>query len=331
VRTPQGPRSKRRRGRANSDAERRALAKASGRRKGPPPRAPRPGFAVLATDGGSRGNPGPAAIGYELTGADGTILAAHAEPIGVAGANVAEYRALIAGLEHAARLGLDRVDARCDARLVVDHVTGGREPANPRLRELCDRVRDAAERIGTVVVTWVPAESNGRAHALVAEALALDPTVIEPLPPSDPLAEAALHTFMEEMSSRWLGRPATADDVAEGMREFPSDDLEPPEGLFLVAHRNGVAMGCAGLRTAGDGVGEVKRVWVSPASRRQGLGRRLMAEIERHARERGLRELRLDTRSDLVEARRLYESLGYREIEPFGDNPYAGHWFAKRL
>ena len=172
---PQRRRPARRRGRANSDAERRALAKASGRPTGPPPRAPRPGYAVLSTDGGSRGNPGPAAIGYVLAAADGTLLAAHGETIGVAGANVAEYRALLAGLEHACRLGLDRVDARCDARLVVEHVTGGREPTNPRLRELCHAAREAAERIGTVALTWVPAEANGRAHALVAEALATQP------------------------------------------------------------------------------------------------------------------------------------------------------------
>jgi ribonuclease HI len=87
-------------------------------------------------------------------------------------ANVAEYRALLAGLEYASGLGLDRVDARCDARLVVEHVTGAREPANPRLREVCNAVREAAQRIGTVVFTSVPAEANGRAHALVAEALA---------------------------------------------------------------------------------------------------------------------------------------------------------------
>ena len=60
---------------------------------------------------------------------------------------------------------------RCDARLIVEQVTGGRDPANPRLRGLCNAVRDAAERIGTVVFTWVPAEANGRAHALVAGAL----------------------------------------------------------------------------------------------------------------------------------------------------------------
>jgi ribonuclease HI len=129
---------------------------------------------VLSTDGGSRGNPGPAAIGYVLAAANGTVLAAHGESIGIAGANVAEYRALLAGLECASGLGVDRVDARCDARLVIEHVTGRREPANPRLRELCAAVREQAERIGSVVFTWVPAESNGRAHALVAEALATE-------------------------------------------------------------------------------------------------------------------------------------------------------------
>jgi ribonuclease HI len=168
VAAPQRRRSERRRGRANSDAERRALAKASGRRSGPPPR---PGFAVLSTDGGSRGNPGPAAIGYVLAAADGALLAADGRAIGVAGANVAEYRALLAGLEHARALGLDRVDVRCDARLIVEQASGGREPVDPRLRELCASVRAVAQRIGTVVFTWVPAEANGRAHALVAEAL----------------------------------------------------------------------------------------------------------------------------------------------------------------
>jgi ribonuclease HI len=164
-------RKPRRPGRANSDAERRALAKASGRRSRPPPPPPRPGFALLCSDGGSRGNPGPAAIGYVLAAADGTRLAARGEAIGVAGASVAEYLALLAGLEHAAGLGLSRVEARCDARLVVEHVTGAREPANPRLRELCAAVRDAAERIGSVRFTWVPAEANADAHALVAAAL----------------------------------------------------------------------------------------------------------------------------------------------------------------
>ena len=127
---------------------------------------------MLSTDGGSWGNPGPAAIGYVIVGADGTLLASHGEPIGVAGANVAEYRALTAGLEQARCLGLDKVEVRCDARLVVEQVTGRREPANPRLRGLCEAARATTERIGSVVFTWVPSAANGQAHALVAEALA---------------------------------------------------------------------------------------------------------------------------------------------------------------
>ena len=154
---------------------------------------------------------------------------------------------------------------------------------------------------------------------------------IEVLPPSDPRAERALFAFMAEMSSRWQGRPATDDDVREALREFPSDGLQPPGGLLLVAHRGDAAVGCAGLRFIDDGLGEVNRVYVAPEARRHGLGRRLMAEIERLARENGLSELRLDTRSDLVESRRLYETIGYREVPPFGENPYAAHWFAKRL
>jgi ribosomal protein S18 acetylase RimI-like enzyme len=154
---------------------------------------------------------------------------------------------------------------------------------------------------------------------------------IEVLPPSDPRAERALVAFMTEMSSRWLGRPAAEDDVGEALREFPSDGLQPPGGLLLVAHRGDAVLGCAGLRFIDDELGEVNRVYVAPEARRRGLGRRLMAEIERLARERGLRELRLDTRSDLVESRGLYERIGYREVPRFGENPYAAHWFAKRL
>jgi probable phosphoglycerate mutase len=110
-----------------------------------------------------------------LAAADGTVLVVHGEAIGVAGANVAEYRALLAGLRHASRPGLDRVDARCDARLVVEQLPGRREPASPRLRQPYRGVRDAAERVGTVAITWVPAEANGCARALVAEALGTGP------------------------------------------------------------------------------------------------------------------------------------------------------------
>jgi ribosomal protein S18 acetylase RimI-like enzyme len=158
-----------------------------------------------------------------------------------------------------------------------------------------------------------------------------DPIRLEELPPSDPLAAAALRAYMADVSSSYQGRPATEADVEEALREFPSDELEPPGGLLLVALRGEAVVGCGGLRLGRDGVAEVKRVHVVPGERRRGLARRLMAELERRAREHGVRELRLDTRTDLVEAVALYRALGYDEIAAFGDNPYAGHWFAKRL
>ena len=167
---PQRRRPPRRKGRANSDAERRALAKQhAGERAAPPPA--RAGFAVLWSDGGSRGNPGPAAIGYVIDSAGGERLAEHAEAIGVAGANVAEYRALLAALQRAHELGLDPVEARCDSRLVVSHVSGDTPPANPKLASLCAEVAETAQAIGTVRFTWVPAAANGAAHALVAAEL----------------------------------------------------------------------------------------------------------------------------------------------------------------
>src|SRR4051794_33583816 len=131
---PQRRRPERRRGRAASDAERRALAKAGGRRSARAPRAPRPGFAVLATDGGSRGNPGPAAIGYVLSAADGTLLTAHGEAIGVAGDHGPEERARLARLVPASRPGPDPGDTPCGAPLFVSPVTGGGGPAHPRAR-----------------------------------------------------------------------------------------------------------------------------------------------------------------------------------------------------
>jgi ribosomal protein S18 acetylase RimI-like enzyme len=157
------------------------------------------------------------------------------------------------------------------------------------------------------------------------------PFRLEVLAPSDPRAASALYAFMEDISTRYHGRPATEDDVRAGLRDFPSDDLQPPRGVLVVALRAGAVAGCAGLRFIDAGLGEVTRVYVAPPARRRGLGLLLMAEIERLARERGIRDLRLDTRTDLVEARRLYERIGYREIPRFNDSRYAGHWFAKRL
>ena len=72
-------------------------------------------------------------------------------------------------------------------------------------------------------------------------------------------------------------------------------------------------------------------MWVAESVRGLGLGRRLLAEAERRAAAAGAPVVRLDTNRSLAEAIALYRSSGYREIERFNDNPYAHHWFEKRL
>jgi ribosomal protein S18 acetylase RimI-like enzyme len=96
-----------------------------------------------------------------------------------------------------------------------------------------------------------------------------------------------------------------------------------------VAVQDGAVLGCAGLRLLPGGIGEITRVYVMPAARRRGLGSRLLDELETHARDHQVTTLRLDTRRDLVEARRLYARHGYRETTPFSRGPYSDHWYVK--
>jgi ribonuclease HI len=127
--------------------------------------------ARLLTDGGARGNPGPAAYGYVLEAEDGTVLAAHGEKIGVATNNVAEYRALIAGLEKAVELGVKDVDVISDSELMVKQMNGDYRIKNAALEELADRASHLARRIGKVSYEAVRREHNELADRLVNEAL----------------------------------------------------------------------------------------------------------------------------------------------------------------
>jgi GNAT superfamily N-acetyltransferase len=116
-------------------------------------------------------------------------------------------------------------------------------------------------------------------------------------------------------------------------RSLPAadQDMSPPAGLFLVATLHSEAVGCGGLKFHGDGPAELKRMWVAPAVRGLGLGRRLLAELEAQAAAHGVAVLRLETNGTLAEAISLYRASGYREVAAFSDEPYAHHWFEKIL
>jgi ribonuclease HI len=127
--------------------------------------------ARLSTDGGARGNPGPAAYGYVLEAEDGTIIDARGEAIGVATNNVAEYRALIAGLARAAEVGVDELEVVSDSELVVKQMRGDYRVKNEALRELSLEAAALARKIGRVSYTAVRREHNELADRLVNEAL----------------------------------------------------------------------------------------------------------------------------------------------------------------
>ncbi len=127
--------------------------------------------ARLFTDGGARGNPGPAAYGYVLETEDGTLLAAEGEPIGVATNNVAEYSALIAGLEKALELQIPEVEVVSDSELMVKQMRGEYRIKNEALRDLAARAEALARTIGAVRYTAVRREQNELADRLVNDAL----------------------------------------------------------------------------------------------------------------------------------------------------------------
>jgi GMP synthase-like glutamine amidotransferase/GNAT superfamily N-acetyltransferase len=124
----------------------------------------------------------------------------------------------------------------------------------------------------------------------------------------DPLVQALVDAMGVELAARYGD---------EGLSPASTDDFAPP-GTFLVAERDGVVVGCGGLRVPRPGVGEVKRMYVDPAARGRGVARELLAALVRHAREQGLERLLLETGTEQPEAVALYESEGWTPVPAFG-------------
>ena len=127
--------------------------------------------ARLFTDGGARGNPGPAAFAYVLEADDGTVLAAHGETIGVATNNVAEYRGLVAGLEKAVELSIPQLEVVSDSELLVKQMRGEYRVKNKALQELYAAASALEARLPVVRFRHVRRAHNELADRLVNEAL----------------------------------------------------------------------------------------------------------------------------------------------------------------
>jgi ribosomal protein S18 acetylase RimI-like enzyme len=145
-------------------------------------------------------------------------------------------------------------------------------------------------------------------------------------PPTSAAARYCLGSYLAELDARFDAgfdpdRSISAD----------TDELTEPRGLLLIARLREEPIGCGALKFHGRGPAEIKRMWIAPAARGLGVGRRLLDELQRHARRHGATVARLETNSALTEAIGLYRSAGFHEVTPFNDEPYAHHWFEKSL
>jgi ribonuclease HI len=126
---------------------------------------------VVHVDGGARGNPGPAAVGVVVSDPDGAVLDEYAERIGVATNNVAEYQALLRGVQRAAALGAREVEFVNDSELVAKQINGAYKVKHPAMKPLYEEAMAALRAFERWKIHSVPRAENARADALVNEAL----------------------------------------------------------------------------------------------------------------------------------------------------------------
>lgn len=144
--------------------------------------------------------------------------------------------------------------------------------------------------------------------------------------PATPDARWCFDQYFAELEARFEAGFNPALSISADARE-----LTPPSGVLLIARLRDRPVGCGALKLHAGAPAELKRMWIAPAVRGLGLGRRLLREIERHACEAGVAVLRFETNRALSEAIALYQRSGYLEVDAFNAEPYAHHWFEKRL
>jgi DNA-binding MarR family transcriptional regulator len=144
--------------------------------------------------------------------------------------------------------------------------------------------------------------------------------------PTSADARWCLEQYFSELAERF-------EDGFDASLSISADahELTPPAGALLIARVHARPAGCGAIKLHSGAPAELKRMWVAPEARRIGLGRRILGELERLARDGGAQVVRLETNRALGEAIALYRGSGFREVAAFNDEPYAHHWFEKRL
>jgi DNA-binding MarR family transcriptional regulator/N-acetylglutamate synthase-like GNAT family acetyltransferase len=239
-----------------------------------------------------------------------------------------------------ARLGLDSgYLSRMIRSLQRDGLVEDRpDPADGRTKRLCltragrselrelDRISDELAASALAPLTGEQRARLLRAQAEVRRLLAISMVEIGTEDPSSADARWCLAHYLAELGERF-------EERFEPGRTLPADaaDLVPPAGAFLLARFSGQPAGCGALKTLHPGVGEIMRMWVDRPHRGLGMGARILEALEEQAAALGHRSVRLYTNRSLDEAKALYRGRGYAEIARYNDDPYANHWFEKRL
>ena len=239
-----------------------------------------------------------------------------------------------------ARLGLDSgYLSRMIRSLERDGLVEKRpNPADRRTTRLCltragraemrelDRISDELAASALAPLTAEQRTRLLRAQAEIRHLLAISMVTIGAEDPSSPDARWCLAHYFAELGERF-------EERFDPGRTLPADgsDLIPPVGAFLVARLSGQPAGCGALKTLSPNVGEIMRMWVDRAHRGLGIGARILAALEEHAAPLGHHTVRLYTNRSLAEAKAMYRTNGYVEIARYNDDPYANHWFQKRL
>jgi DNA-binding MarR family transcriptional regulator/GNAT superfamily N-acetyltransferase len=250
--------------------------------------------------------------------------------IGITGIEVRELRS---------RLGLDSgYTSRLLRELEAEGlIRTGPAPSDGRVRFVSltktgrrevgalNRLSDAAAATLLEPLTKTQRTALTAAMATVEQLLLASAVRLQVENPASRAAQYCLGCYFDELAERFEAgfNPARSISAA-------ADELTPPHGFFVIARLKGEPVGC-GVLKCHPSYGEIKRMWVKAASRGLGIGRRILVRLEELARERQIPLLRLETNKALIEAQSLYKSSGYREVGAFNDEPYAHHWFEKRL
>jgi DNA-binding MarR family transcriptional regulator/GNAT superfamily N-acetyltransferase len=251
--------------------------------------------------------------------------------VGPTGAEVRELRA---------RLGLDsgyatRVLQSLERQGLVAITPSGRDRRVREVRLTRAGLAERAEldrRSDEVARSFLqPLEPRQRARLVeamteVERLLRASMVTIAVEDPASAGARWCISRYFDELDRRF----DAGFDPTRGITADPHE-LVPPAGAILIARLRGRPAGCGAVKLHGKRPAELKRMWVSPEARGLGIGRRILDELERYAAKAGARTVRLETNRSLKEAINLYRSAGYVEVAAFNDEPYAHHWFEKRL